>query len=65
RDGVYPMLFQPWDSCTGAECAESTWGSDGDCRGVREVDERNTPIAELRPNSMGGIDGKIPPHALH
>ena len=55
------MLLQPWDSCTGAECAESTWGSDGDCRGVREVDERNTPIAELRPNSMGGIDGKIPP----
>ena len=26
-----------------------------------KVDERNTPIAELRPNSMGGIDGKIPP----
>lgn len=55
------MLLQPWDSGTGAECAEGAWGSGGDCRGVREVDERNTPIAELRPNSMGGIDGKIPP----
>lgn len=48
----------------GAECAKSTWGSDGDCRGVREVDERNTPIAELRPNSMGELTGKSP-HALH
>ena len=53
-NGIYPMLLQPWDSCTGAECAKSTWGNDGDCRGVREVDERNTPIAELRPDNMWG-----------
>ena len=57
------VLLQPWDSCTGAECAKSTWGNDGDCRGVREVDERNTPIAELRPDNMWGkLMGKSPTH---
>ena len=43
--------------------AKSTWGNDGDCRGVREVDERNTPIAELRPDNMWGkLMGKSPTH---
>lgn len=39
------MLFQPWDSGTGAECAEGAWGSGGDCCGVWEVGERTDDAA--------------------
>ena len=27
----YPMLFQPWDSGMGVECAEGSWRGCGGC----------------------------------
>ena len=53
------MVVEGWDWWRGGECGESRWGSEGDCGGVGEVDERNSGIGEVGGNSMGGIDGKM------
>ena len=39
------MLFQPWDSGMGVECAEGSWRGCGGCCGVWEVDERTNDAA--------------------